>query len=60
MDEDFDIYEQYEPNPYHGDDQDGVDLDDFEGDLDDDLEILPDEAPAGFAYEDDFVDYFIP
>lgn len=60
MDEDFDTYEQYEPGPYTGDDLDGVDLDDesfdddFENDLDDDLEILPDEEPVEFEYADDF------
>lgn len=59
MDEDLETYEPYEPNPYDGTDQDGVDLDtehddDFENDLDDDLEILPDEDPAEFEYADDF------
>jgi hypothetical protein len=58
MNEDLETYEPYEPGPYTGDDIDGVDLDTFEedeeNDLDLDLEILPDEDPAEFEYADDF------
>lgn len=54
-----DDYEDYEASVYNGDDLDGVstiDEYDEEFDLDDDLEILPDDDPADF-YDDADIGY---